>query len=90
MWNRIKLLKHKFRYDDTELPFLEHLDALASFFIISLIVGIMIIPFADDLIYFLRIPADFIYSVQVQIIRLILFFQNHHFQKQLHCRRYTD
>ena len=62
MWNRIKLLKHKFRYDDTELPFLEHLDAFRSTFIkilFSLIVGIMIcIPFADDLIYFLRIPAD--------------------------------
>ena len=62
MWNRIKSLKHKFRYDDTELPFLEHLDAFRSTFIkilFSLIVGIMIcIPFADDLIYFLRIPAE--------------------------------
>ena len=62
MWSRIKAIRKKFQYDESELPFLEHLDAFRSALIrivVSLMIGIMIcLPFADDLICLLRAPAE--------------------------------
>ena len=62
MWSRIKAIGKKFQYDESELPFLEHLDAFRSALIrmvASLMIGILIcLPFADHLIRFLRAPAE--------------------------------
>lgn len=62
MLGKLKSLKGKFRYDDTEMPFLEHLEefrkaAIRS--VIALVVGVLIcLPFADHLISVLRAPAE--------------------------------
>lgn len=62
MLGKIKSLKGKFRYDDSEMPFLEHLEefrkaAIRS--VIALLAGVLIcLPFADHLIAILRAPAE--------------------------------
>lgn len=62
MFKKLKSLKGKFRYDDSEMPFLEHLEefrktAIHSF--IALMAGLMVcLPFADKLIGVLRAPAE--------------------------------
>ena len=62
MWSRIKSLGKQFRYDESELPFLEHLDAFRSALVrmaASLLIGMLVcLPFADDLIRVLRAPAE--------------------------------
>tara|TARA_Y200000002_G_C22652115_1_gene651846 strand:+ start:184 stop:1119 length:936 start_codon:yes stop_codon:yes gene_type:complete len=62
MWSRIKAFGKQFRYDESELPFLEHLDAFRSALIrmvASLLIGMLIcLPFADNLIRLLRAPAE--------------------------------
>jgi sec-independent protein translocase protein TatC len=62
MLKKLKSLKNKFHYDDSEMPFLEHLEefrktAIRSF--IALIIGMVVcLPFADRLIAVLRAPAE--------------------------------
>jgi sec-independent protein translocase protein TatC len=62
MLKKLKLLKGKFRYDDSEMPFLEHLDAFRTTAIrtaIALVAGVCVcLPFADHLIAILRAPAE--------------------------------
>lgn len=62
MLKKIKSLTTRFRYDDSEMPFLEHLEEFrktAVRVIISLVVGMLIcLPFADRLIMVLRAPAE--------------------------------
>jgi sec-independent protein translocase protein TatC len=62
MLKKLKSLKGKFRYDDSEMPFLEHLDEFrkaAVRTVIALIVGVLIcLPLADHLITILRAPAE--------------------------------
>ena len=62
MLKKIKSLKGKFRYDDNEMPFLEHLDEFRKMVIrvvASLALGMLIcLPFADHLIAILRAPAE--------------------------------
>ncbi len=62
MLKKFKLFKGKFSYDDSEMPFLEHLEAFRKTAIrtaIALVLGVAIcLPFADHLIAILRAPAD--------------------------------
>jgi len=62
MLGKLKSLKGKFRYDDSEMPFLEHLEAFRKTAIRSvaaLVLGVLIcLPFADHLIAVLRAPAE--------------------------------
>ncbi len=62
MLRKLKGLKEKLRYDDSEMPFLEHLEEFRSMIIrvfISLVVGMLVVlPFADHLIRVLRAPAE--------------------------------
>ena len=62
MLKKLKSLKGKFRYDDSEMPFLEHLEAFrkaAIRTVIALLVGVLAcLPFADHLIAILRAPAE--------------------------------
>ncbi len=62
MLEKLKSLKGKFRYDDSEMPFLEHLEAFrkaAIRSVIALVAGVLIcLPFADHLISILRAPAE--------------------------------
>jgi len=62
MFQKLKSLKGKFRYDDSEMPFLEHLESFRKMAIhsaIALVVGVLVcLPFADRLIMVLRAPAE--------------------------------
>lgn len=62
MLEKLKSLKGKFRYDDSEMPFLEHLEEFRKTIIrviISLLLGMIIcLPFADHLVAILRAPAE--------------------------------
>ncbi len=62
MLEKLKSLKGKFRYDDSEMPFLEHLEAFRKAAIrtaIALVLGVSVcLPFADHLIAILRAPAE--------------------------------
>lgn len=62
MLKKLKGLKSKFRYDDSEMPFLEHLEEFRKMIIrifIALAVGMgVVLPFADHLIQVLRAPAE--------------------------------
>ncbi|MDZ8117174.1 twin-arginine translocase subunit TatC [Pontiella agarivorans] len=62
MLEKLKSLTGKFRYDDSEMPFLEHLEEFRRMIIrvfASLAVGMLIVlPFADHLIGVLRAPAE--------------------------------
>ncbi len=62
MFKKLKSLKGKFRYDDDEMPFLEHLEEFRKTVIrvfISLTLGMVVcLPFADHLIAILRAPAE--------------------------------
>ncbi|MCF7849093.1 MAG: twin-arginine translocase subunit TatC [Kiritimatiellales bacterium] len=62
MLEKLKSLKNKFVYNDSEMPFLDHLEdfrktVIRSF--IAIIAGMLIcLPFADRLISVLRAPAE--------------------------------
>jgi len=62
MLKKLKSLKGKFRYDDSEMPFLEHLEEFRKMAIrsaIVLVAGVLLcLPFADHLIAVLRAPAE--------------------------------
>ena len=62
MFQKLKSLKGKFHYDDSEMPFLEHLEAFRKMAIrsaIALVLGVVVcLPFADRLIMVLRAPAE--------------------------------
>ncbi len=62
MLKKLKGLKGKFRYDDSEMPFLEHLEEFRKMIIrifIALAVGMgVVLPLADHLIQVLRAPAE--------------------------------
>ncbi|MBT8046560.1 MAG: twin-arginine translocase subunit TatC [Pontiella sp.] len=62
MLEKLNSLKGKFRYNDSEMPFLEHLEEFRKMVIrcfIALGVGMLIcLPFADHLIGVLRAPAE--------------------------------
>ncbi len=62
MLKKLKGLTDKFRYDDSEMPFLEHLEEFRRMIIrvfIALAVGMAaVLPFADRLILVLRAPAE--------------------------------
>ncbi len=62
MLQKLKALKGKFRYDDSEMPFLEHLEAFrktAIRSVIALAAGVLLcLPFADRLVMVLRAPAE--------------------------------
>ncbi|MEI6892469.1 MAG: twin-arginine translocase subunit TatC [Pontiella sp.] len=62
MLKKLKSLTGKFHYDDSEMPFLEHLEEFRKTIIrvcIALVVGMLLcFPFADDLIRVLRAPAE--------------------------------
>ncbi len=62
MFQKLKALKGRFRYDDSEMPFLEHLEAFRKAAIrsaIALAAGVLIcLPFADRLVMVLRAPAE--------------------------------
>jgi Sec-independent protein secretion pathway component TatC len=62
MLKKLKSLTGKFRYDDSEMPFLEHLEEFRKTVIrvfISLVIGMAIsLPFADQVIQILRAPAE--------------------------------
>ncbi|MDF7823929.1 twin-arginine translocase subunit TatC [Pontiellaceae bacterium B12227] len=62
MLKKLKSLTGKFRYDDSEMPFLEHLEEFRKTIIrvfIALAAGMVIcLPFADHLIQVLRAPAE--------------------------------
>jgi sec-independent protein translocase protein TatC len=62
MLKKLKSLTSKLHYDDSEMPFLEHLEEFRKTVIrvfISLAVGMVIcLPFADSLIGVLRAPAE--------------------------------
>ena len=62
MLEKLKSLKGKFRYDDSEMPFLEHLEEFrkaAIRTVIALVLGVSVcLPFADHLIAILRAPAE--------------------------------
>ncbi|VGO15529.1 Sec-independent protein translocase protein TatC [Pontiella desulfatans] len=62
MLEKLKSFKGKFRYDDSEMPFLEHLEEFRKTVIrcfIALGVGMLIcLPFADHIIAVLRAPAE--------------------------------
>jgi sec-independent protein translocase protein TatC len=62
MLKKLKSLTGKFRYNDNEMPFLEHLEEFRKTAIrsaIALTVGLIVcLPFADRLIGVLRAPAE--------------------------------
>ncbi len=62
MLTKLKSLRERFHYDDNEMPFLEHLEAFRNMAIrlfVALILGMAVcLPFADQLIGFLRAPAE--------------------------------
>jgi sec-independent protein translocase protein TatC len=62
MFKKLKSLTSKFHYDDSEMPFLEHLEEFRKTVIrvfIALVVGMVIsLPFADHVIRILRAPAE--------------------------------
>jgi sec-independent protein translocase protein TatC len=62
MLKKLKSLTGKFGYDDSEMPFLEHLEEFRKTVIrvfIALAAGMLLcFPFADDLIGVLRAPAE--------------------------------
>lgn len=62
MLKKLRSLKERFRYDDSEMPLLEHLEEFRKTVIRSfavLMVGMLIcIPFANHLIMILRAPAE--------------------------------
>jgi len=62
MLKKLKSLKGRFRYDDSEMPFLEHLEEFRKMAIRSVIVlmaaVLLCLPFADHLIAVLRAPAE--------------------------------
>lgn len=62
MFKKLKEITGRFRYDDSEMPFLEHLEEFRKTVIrvvISLVAGMVIcLPFADNLIQVLRAPAE--------------------------------
>ncbi|WP_372807914.1 twin-arginine translocase subunit TatC [Pontiella sp.] len=62
MLEKLKAFKGKFRYDDSEMPFLEHLEEFRKTVIrcfIALAIAMTIcLPFADELIGVLRAPAE--------------------------------
>lgn len=62
MLRKLKSLKGKFRYDDSEMPFLEHLEEFRKTIIrsaIALVIGLLLcLPFADKIILVLRAPAE--------------------------------
>ena len=62
MLGKLKSLKGRFRYDDSEMPFLEHLEEFRKAAIRSavvLVLGVLVcLPFADYLIAILRAPAE--------------------------------
>lgn len=62
MLKKLKSLKGKFRYDDSEMPFLEHLEEFRKTIIrsfVALTIGLLVcLPFADKLILVLRAPAE--------------------------------
>ena len=62
MLKKLKSLQGKFRYDDSEMPFLEHLEVFrktAVRSVVALVAGVLIcVPFADHLIAILRAPAE--------------------------------
>jgi sec-independent protein translocase protein TatC len=62
MLQKLKSLRDKFHYDDSEMPFLEHLEEFRKTAIrlfIALVLGMVIcLPFADHLIRILRAPAE--------------------------------
>ncbi|MDF7798252.1 twin-arginine translocase subunit TatC [Pontiellaceae bacterium B1224] len=62
MLEKLKAFKNKFRYDDSEMPFLEHLEEFRKTVIrivIALVAGMVIcLPFADEMIGVLRAPAE--------------------------------
>ena len=62
MLKKLKSLKGKFRYDDSEMPFLEHLDEFRKTIlrvIIALVVGMFIsFFFVEDIVAVLRAPAE--------------------------------
>ncbi|MEN7972849.1 MAG: twin-arginine translocase subunit TatC [Verrucomicrobiota bacterium] len=62
MLKKLKSLKGKFRYDDSEMPFLNHLEEFRKTVILvlaSLAIGMLVcLPFADRLITVLRAPAE--------------------------------
>ncbi len=62
MLKKLKSMKGRFRYDDSEMPFLEHLEEFrktAVRTVIALVAGVFVcLPFADHLIAILRAPAE--------------------------------
>ena len=62
MFEKLKSFRNKFRYDDREMPFLEHLEEFRKMVVrsaIALVVGLLVcMPFADRLIMVLRAPAE--------------------------------
>ncbi|MEE9368975.1 MAG: twin-arginine translocase subunit TatC [Pontiella sp.] len=62
MFQKLKSFKGKFRYDDQEMPFLEHLEEFRKTVFrvfIALMLGMLVcLPFADHLITILRAPAE--------------------------------
>ncbi len=62
MKNPFKSLKNRLRYDDSEMPFLEHLEEFRKMIIrsfLALMLGMVVcLPFSDQLIMLLRAPAE--------------------------------
>lgn len=62
MLKKLRSLEGRFRYDDSEMPFLEHLEEFRKAVIrclIALTLGMLIcLPFADHLVAILRTPAE--------------------------------
>ncbi len=62
MINPFKSLKHRFSYDDSEMPFLDHLEEFRKMvirsFVVLLLGMVVCLPFADHLIMLLRAPAE--------------------------------
>ena len=74
MLKKLKSLKGKFRYDDSEMPFLEHLEEFRKAAIrtaIALVAGVLVcLPFADHLIAILRAPAEpYIEKTTTEVLR---------------------
>ena len=72
MWKKVDSLKNKFRYNDREMPFLEHLEHLRKTIIsmgCSLLIGFLIcFPFGKYILEFLLKPAEpFIQTFSNQI-----------------------
>ena len=82
MWKKVDSLKNKFRYNDIEMPFLEHLEHLRKTIICmgcSLLIGFLIcLPFGKYILEFLLKPAEpFIqtFSNQTNSLGIFLVFQ---------------